>query len=75
MIAGGKKVPEFHALTMAHRALGDGAAGVDMGQNIFQAQAPLAFVQALRAVVHAGESPAKVYELYCSLKDSHAPQS
>ena len=74
VIAGGEKVSEVEALTMAHRALGDGAAGVDMGRNIFQAEAPLAFVQALRAVVHEGESPATAYKIYCSLKESHAPQ-
>jgi len=75
VIAGGEKVSELDALTMAHRALGDGAAGVDMGRNIFQAQAPLAFVQALRVVVHEGEPPAKAYELYCSLKDGNGSQS
>ena len=46
-----------------------------MERNTFQAQAPLAFVRALRAVLNEGELPAKVYELYCSLKDSRAPQS
>jgi putative autoinducer-2 (AI-2) aldolase len=75
VIAGGGKVPELEALTMAHRALGEGAAGVDMGRNIFQSEAPLAFVQALRAVVHGGEPPASAYKLYCSLKESHAPLS
>jgi putative autoinducer-2 (AI-2) aldolase len=74
VIAGGGKVPELEALTMAHRALGEGAAGVDMGRNIFQSEAPLAFVQALRAVVHDGEPPASAYKLYCSLKESHTPQ-
>ena len=74
VIAGGGKVSELDALTMAHRALGDGAAGVDMGRNIFQSAAPLAFVQALRAVVHEGASPADAYQLYCSLKDSPAPR-
>jgi putative autoinducer-2 (AI-2) aldolase len=72
VIAGGEKVTESEALAKAHRALQDGAAGVDMGRNIFQAEAPLAFVQALRAVVHEGESPAKAYDLYCTLKEGHA---
>ena len=69
VIAGGKKVPEMQALTMAHSALQDGAAGVDMGRNIFQAEAPAAFVQALRAVVHNGATPAGAYDLYRSLKE------
>jgi putative autoinducer-2 (AI-2) aldolase len=74
VIAGGGKVSELEALTMAHRALGEGAAGVDMGRNIFQSEAPHAFVQALRAVVHDAESPASAYKLYCSLKGSHASE-
>jgi len=74
VIAGGEKVTESEALAKAHRALQDGAAGVDMGRNIFQADAPLAFLRALRAVVHEGESPAAAYDLYCSLKKGHARQ-
>jgi 3-hydroxy-5-phosphonooxypentane-2,4-dione thiolase len=69
VIAGGEKVPELDALTMAHSALRDGAAGVDMGRNIFQAEAPAAFVQALRAIVHNNETPTRAYDLYRSLKD------
>jgi hypothetical protein len=42
VIAGGKKLPELEALRMAHASISQGAAGVDMGRNIFQAdsQAP-----------------------------------
>ena len=36
VMAGGKKLPELDALTMAYRAVSEGAAGVDMGRNIFQ---------------------------------------
>jgi 3-hydroxy-5-phosphonooxypentane-2,4-dione thiolase len=68
VIAGGKKVPEMEALAMAHSALQDGAAGVDMGRNILRAEAPAAFVQALWAVVQNGETPTKAYDLYRSLK-------
>jgi 3-hydroxy-5-phosphonooxypentane-2,4-dione thiolase len=68
VIAGGKKLPELDALRMAHRAIGEGAAGVDMGRNIFQCDAPKAMIQAVRAVVHGDETPEKAYELYLSLK-------
>ena len=68
VIAGGEKVPELEALTMAHRALQEGAAGVDMGRNIFQSEAPAAMVQAVRAVVHNGETPAKAMDLFRSLQ-------
>lgn len=38
VIAGGKKTPEKEALEMAYNAIRDGAAGVDMGRNIFQSE-------------------------------------
>ena len=46
VMAGGKKLPELEALTMAYRAVGEGASGVDMGRNIFQSDAPAAMLQA-----------------------------
>lgn len=68
VIAGGKKLPEPEALELTYNAVSKGAAGVDMGRNIFQAENPLAMIQAVRAVVHEGLSPKKAYELYQSLK-------
>jgi putative autoinducer-2 (AI-2) aldolase len=68
VMAGGKKIPELDALTMAYRAVQEGAAGVDMGRNIFQSDAPAAMIQAVRAVVHDNETPAKALELYKTLK-------
>ena len=68
VMAGGKKIPELDALTMAWRAVQEGAAGVDMGRNIFQSDAPGAMIQAVRAVVHDNETPAKAFELYQTLK-------
>jgi len=70
VIAGGKKLPEAEALEMAHRALSEGAAGVDMGRNVFQAQAPVAMIRALRAVVHQGYSGKHAFELYEELRRS-----
>jgi putative autoinducer-2 (AI-2) aldolase len=57
VIAGGKKLPEKDALEMAYRAINEGAAGVDMGRNIFQAKNPVAMIQAVRDVVHHGAKP------------------
>jgi len=68
VMAGGKKIPELDALTMAYNAVQQGAGGVDMGRNIFQAENPIAMIQAIRAVVHDNEKPKKAYDLYCSLK-------
>jgi putative autoinducer-2 (AI-2) aldolase len=67
VIAGGKKLVEQDALKMAYQAIQDGAAGVDMGRNIFQCEAPLAMIQAVRAVVHDHERPEKAYDLYLTL--------
>jgi putative autoinducer-2 (AI-2) aldolase len=70
VIAGGKKLPEADALRMAYRAVTEGAAGVDMGRNIFQCDAPQAMIQAVRAVVHGNETPEKALDLYQSLKST-----
>ena len=70
VIAGGKKIPELNALKMAYNAIQQGAAGVDMGRNIFQSEAPVAMIKAVRSVVHENESAEKAFELYNSLKAS-----
>jgi 3-hydroxy-5-phosphonooxypentane-2,4-dione thiolase len=69
VMAGGKKIPELDALTMAYNAVQRGAAGVDMGRNIFQSEAPVAMIKAIRAVVHDDETPAAAFELYNSQKN------
>lgn len=68
VMAGGKKIPELDALTMAYHAVQQGASGVDMGRNIFQSEDPVAMIQAVRAVVHENERPEKAFDLYNSLK-------
>ena len=71
VIAGGKKLPELEALTMAHHAIQDGASGVDMGRNIFQSDDPVSMLQAVRKVVHGGMKPAEAFELYQTLKNGN----
>lgn len=68
VMAGGKKLPELDALTMAYRAVSEGAAGVDMGRNIFQSDAPVAMIQAVGRVVHELMKPERAFDLYESLK-------
>jgi putative autoinducer-2 (AI-2) aldolase len=68
VIAGGKKLPEPDALAMAYNAIQQGASGVDMGRNIFQSDAPVAMLQAVRMVVHEGMKPKQAFELYDTLK-------
>ncbi len=64
VIAGGKKIPEDDALDVCYRAISDGAAGVDMGRNIFQSNFPVAMMKAVSAVVHKGFQPETAFELY-----------
>lgn len=69
VMAGGKKVPEREALATAYRAVNEGAAGVDMGRNIFQSEAPVAMIQAVGKVVHELVKPEHAYDLYETLKN------
>jgi len=69
VMAGGKKIPELDALTMAYNAVQQGASGVDMGRNIFQSEAPIAMLQAVRAVVHDNEKPDRALDLYNTVKN------
>ena len=73
VIAGGKKLPELDALTMAYEAIDQGAAGVDMGRNIFQSDDPVAMIQAVGAVVHKMEKPQQAFQLYQQLKARNVP--
>ncbi|HMI23202.1 MAG TPA: 3-hydroxy-5-phosphonooxypentane-2,4-dione thiolase [Streptosporangiaceae bacterium] len=64
VMAGGKKLPERDALTMAYNAIDNGAAGVDMGRNIFQSDTPQAMIRAVGAVVHESVKPEDAYRHY-----------
>ena len=68
VMAGGKKLPELDALTMAHNAVQQGAAGVDMGRNIFQSDAPKAMIAAVGAVVHKNAKPKEAFEMFNEMK-------
>ncbi len=68
VVAGGKKLPEKDALNLTYCAIRDGAAGVDMGRNIFQAEDPLAMVLAINKIVHEGLNDELAYEFYLDIK-------
>jgi len=72
VMAGGKKLPELEALRMASNAVRAGAAGVDMGRNIFQSDDPIAMLKAVRAAVHENAEPEHALELYEHLRHEHA---
>lgn len=64
VIAGGKKLPEKEALVLASNAISKGAAGVDMGRNIFQSSNPVGMIKAVRAVVHDGATVDKALSVF-----------
>jgi putative autoinducer-2 (AI-2) aldolase len=70
VIAGGKKIEERAALELARNAIDQGAAGVDMGRNVFQAESPSAMIQAVRGVVHDALGPDQAFEMYNDLKSA-----
>jgi putative autoinducer-2 (AI-2) aldolase len=72
VMAGGKKLDELDALRMADRAIAEGAAGVDMGRNIFQSDSPVGMLEAVRRVVHDRWSAEEALDLYHSIRDAAA---
>jgi putative autoinducer-2 (AI-2) aldolase len=67
VVAGGKKLPELEALTVAQKSITEGAAGVDMGRNIFQSDYPSAMIKAVRSVVHSGYSAKDAHQMFLDL--------
>lgn len=67
VVAGGKKIPEKDALTLAYKSIQGGAAGVDMGRNIFQSANPVEMIQAVNKVVHNGFTDKEAYEFFLNL--------
>ena len=64
IIAGGKVLPEEGALELSYNAMSEGARGVDMGRNIFQAGSPRAMSYAISLVVHGGYTGKQAFEAY-----------
>ena len=70
VIAGGKKLPEKDALALARNAIDQGAAGVDMGRNIFQSDSPVGMLLAVREIVHNGATVDQAFECYETYKNT-----
>jgi 3-hydroxy-5-phosphonooxypentane-2,4-dione thiolase len=65
VIAGGPKFDTIkEALDITYNAMDQGAAGVDMGRNIWQSEYPLAMMKAIHAIVHEKVSVKEALELY-----------
>ena len=72
VVAGGKKLPEYDAIKLAYNAIKHGAVGVDMGRNIFQSEALIAMLRAVRAVVHEKKTAGQAFALFEKLKNEGA---
>ena len=70
IIAGGKKLPESEALKLAHDAITHGAAGVDMGRNIWQSDWPIAMIKAVQAIVHKNADAKEAYGIFLEEKEN-----
>ena len=70
IIAGGKKLPEPEALKLAHDAIMHGAAGVDMGRNIWQSDWPVAMIKSVQAIVHKNADAEEAYGLFLEEKEN-----
>jgi 3-hydroxy-5-phosphonooxypentane-2,4-dione thiolase len=70
VMAGGKKLAELDALTMAYNAIQGGAAGVDMGRNIFQSEDPMGMMLAINKIVHENLKPQDAFKFWQDHKSS-----
>jgi 3-hydroxy-5-phosphonooxypentane-2,4-dione thiolase len=71
VVAGGKKSPEPEdALRLAYEAVEHGAAGVDMGRNIWQSEFPVAMIKAIRSIVHGNSTVKEASEIFIQEKDT-----
>jgi putative autoinducer-2 (AI-2) aldolase len=64
VVAGGKKISELDALRLTYNSIKEGAAGVDMGRNIFQSDSPVGMIKAVRAIVHEDATVEEAYKMY-----------
>lgn len=61
IIAGGPKLDEQKALQLTYDAINAGAAGVDMGRNIWQSEHPIEMIKAVRSIVHGNKNSNEAY--------------
>ena len=67
VVAGGPKLAEKDALDLTFKSIKAGAAGVDMGRNIWQSDNPIPMIKAVRKIVHEDASVKEAYDLYKKL--------
>ena len=69
IIAGGPRLAtELDALKLTYDAIQAGAAGVDMGRNIWQSDHPVAMIKAVKAIVHQNVTVKEAHEIFKKIK-------
>ncbi len=70
IIAGGPKMDtELDVFQVTYDALQAGAAGVDMGRNIWQHETPVPMITAIRAIVHDNADPYEALDIFRRSRD------
>jgi putative autoinducer-2 (AI-2) aldolase len=69
IVAGGKKMPGQKFLEFCYRAMDEGAAGITVGRNVFQASSPIAMIKAVSSIVHDNLLPEDAFQLYRELSN------
>ncbi len=69
VVAGGPKLDTYKdVLELTYQSIQCGAAGVDMGRNIWQSDYPVAIIQGVRAIIHQNYSVKEALQLVESLQ-------
>ncbi len=69
VMAGGPKVDtELEVFEFVHDGLQKGAAGVNLGRNVWKNEHPVAMIKALRSVIHEGATPKEANKMFNGLK-------
>jgi putative autoinducer-2 (AI-2) aldolase len=75
IIAGGPKLAtELDVFNLTYDALQAGAAGVDMGRNIWQNDHPVAMIKAVRAIVHQKVTVKEANEIFKKIKSESSSE-
>ena len=70
VMAGGPKVDtEREVFDFVHDGITKGAAGVNLGRNVWQHEHPVAMIRALRSVIHEDATPKEAEQLFEELKN------
>ncbi len=73
VIAGGPKTEtQKEVFDFVYDGLQKGAIGVNLGRNVWQTEAPVAAIRALKAIIHEGYNPKEANDLYEQIKAGKA---